>query len=73
MSEWKFIGKDLPPEGEYIFATSGEDSPIFVTRLVENEWEIPGNLHRRMCFTKKEMFYTRADVVFWMNLPELPK
>jgi len=70
---WIFIDDQMPEENEYILATAGENSPIFITRLHDGDWDIPGSLHRRLCFTKTELFYTRAPVVFWMPLPELPK
>jgi len=73
MNEWNFVDEKMPQEGEYILATSGEEGPIFITRLHDGDWDIPGGLNKRLCFTKTELFFTRAPVVFWMPLPEPPK
>lgn len=72
MSEWIFVDNQMPPDGEYILATSGEDSPIGITRFIDGEWDT-GNRHKRPVFDKKERYMTSASVVYWMPLPEFPK
>lgn len=71
MSEWIFVGDEMPLEGEYVLTKSGEDSPIGITRFIDGEWDT-GNGHKRPIFTKKERFMTSADVVYWMPLPDKP-
>lgn len=68
MSEWIFIDDEQPPSGEYILGKSGDDSPVFITRFHEGEWDTGAN-GKRPCYTKTEMFKTSASVVFWMPLP----
>lgn len=64
---WIFIDDKLPTEGEYILGKAGEDCPVFITRLIDDEWDT-GNNHKRPCYTKTEMYKTSAPVVFWKPL-----
>lgn len=69
--QWIFIDDGIPPEGEYVLAKSGEDSPLGITRFINGEWEI-GSSGKRIVYTKNERLYTSASAVFWMRLPEKP-
>lgn len=69
---WIFVDDAMPPEGEYVLAISGEDSPIGICRLKDGEWETYPD-RKRPIFTKTEMFWTSASVVYWMPLPKQPE
>ncbi len=70
--EWIRVEDRVPPENVYILANAGEGCPIFVTRLVDNEWDTGAN-YKRPCYLGKNMFKTSAPAVYWMPLPRPPK
>ena len=65
---WIFVDDQMPNDGEFVLAISGEDSPIGITRFIDGEWE------GRRLFTKTErLSTTTASVVYWMPLPKQPE
>jgi hypothetical protein len=70
--EWTFIDNEMPNEGEYVLVTSGENSPIGISRFIDGEWDT-GVGHKRPVFTKTERFLTSASIVYWMPLPKQPE
>ncbi len=68
---WISIDNREPPEGLYILGCAGEGSPVFITRLVDREWDTGAN-HKRPCYLGKEKTKTSAPVVYWMPLPSRP-
>lgn len=69
---WIFVDDAMPPEGEFVLAICGEDSPIGIARIVDDEWET-GPTRKRPVYDKRKKYWTGASVAYWMPLPPLPE
>ena len=69
---WICVDELMPDEGLYILGCTGEECGVFITRLIDGEWDTGAN-YKRPVYLGKEKAYTSAPVVFWMYLPDSPK
>ena len=68
---WIGVEELLPPEGMYVLCATMDYPHIFISRLVDGEWDTGGGW-RRPAFFQNEKVMTRRSPHFWMPLPNAP-